>query len=106
MKKYESVFILDIRRIEDDGNTFAEELSKLIETMGGKVIEKVSMGRKQFAREIKKRKAGAYWNHVFSLTAEQVGEIRNKYRLDERVLRMLIINYDRPEQVKSAIDEG
>ena len=29
--------------------------------------------------------------------------LREVYRLDERILRVLIVNYDRPEQVRSTL---
>jgi small subunit ribosomal protein S6 len=99
LTKYESVFILDIRKVEDEGEAFSGELGKLIEEWGGKMEESASMGRKQFAREIGKRKAGIYWNYVFELDSGKVNDIREKFRLDDRVVRMLIINYDRPEVV-------
>lgn len=98
MKKYESIFILDIRKVDDDGTAFTEELKKLIEgELKGKMVETKPMGRKQFAREIKKRKAGIYWNYIFEAEAEQVKTIRNSFRLDDRVLRLMVINYEKPE---------
>jgi small subunit ribosomal protein S6 len=99
LKKYEAIFIFDIRKVEDEAKGISEELTKLIEDLGGKVHESISMGRKQFAREIEKRKAGIYWNYVFELDADKVDDIRKKYRLDDRVLRELIIIYDRPEVI-------
>jgi small subunit ribosomal protein S6 len=99
LKKYEAVFILDMRKVEDEGKAFTEEFSKNIQSWGGKLVETLPMGRKQFAREIKKRKAGVYWDYVFELDPLKAVEIREKYRLDERVIRLLVINYDRPESV-------
>lgn len=99
MKKYEAVFILDIRKVEDEGKAFTEEFGKNLESWGGKLLEANAMGRKQFAREIKKRKAGIYWDYVFELDPLAVIKIRNQYRLDERMIRLLIINFERPEGV-------
>ena len=99
MKKYEAVFILDVRKVEDEGKAFSEEFGKNLESMGGKLIETNEMGRKQFAREIKKRKTGIYWDYVFELDSLKCKEVRNMYRLDERVIRILIVNYERPEGV-------
>jgi small subunit ribosomal protein S6 len=97
LKKYEAVFILDIRKVEDDGNTFSQELKDYVEkNLEGRFESSLFLGRKQFAREIRKRKGGIYWSYVFETTPEAVGGIRNRFRLDERVLRMLIIHYDRP----------
>lgn len=102
LKKYEAIFILDVRKVEDEGTAFSKELSTLIEEFGGKMEESVSMGRHQFASEINRRKAGIYWNFVFSTTPEKILDIKDKYRLDERIVRNMIINYDRPDVVKSA----
>ena len=103
MKKYEAVFILDMRKVEDEGQAFSEEFEKNVQSWGGVMVENVSMGRKQFAREIKKRKAGIYWNFVFELEPAKETEIREFYKLDERVIRLMIINFDRPDQVRSTI---
>ena len=99
MKKYEAVFILDMRKVEDEGKAFSEELAGNIQSWGGSMVESIPMGRKQFAREIKKRKAGIYWDYVFELEPLAVIKIRNQYRLDERMIRLLIINFERPEGV-------
>ena len=97
MKKYESVFILDVRKIEDEGNALSKEFAGLVESWGGKMTSAVPMGRLQFSYEIKKRKAGIYWNFHFELGEEKVNLIREQYHLDERVLRILTIIDERPE---------
>ncbi len=104
MKKYEAVFILDMRKVEDEGKAFSEEFAQNVQGWGGSVTESVPMGRKQFAREIEKRKAGIYWNYILELDPLKVKEIRDKYRLDERVVRLLVISYERPEQVRSTMN--
>ena len=97
MKKYEAVFILDIRKADDEGASFNKELSEFIESLGGKMEAAIPMGRKQFTYEINKRRAGLYFDFVFTLDASKVREIKDKYKLDARVLRNLILIYDRPE---------
>ncbi len=102
MKKYEAVFILDVRRTEDEGATFSKEFASLIALLGGTMVSSTPMGRRQFTYEIKKRKAGIYFDFVFELETSKVCEIKEKYKLDERILRNLIIIYDRPETVAPA----
>ena len=97
MKKYEAVYILDVRKVEDDGKAWTAEFTKLVEELGGKVEENIFMGRKQFAREINKRKVGAYYNFVLTVDEDQIKPIINTYALDERVIREMIMIYDRPE---------
>ena len=100
MKKYEAVFILDIRKVDDEGNAFSEELTELMKNWGGTMISSESLGRRQFAREINKRKASIYWSYVFESSPETIKKIGDKFRLDERVLREMVIAFDRPESVK------
>ena len=97
MKKYEAVFILDIRRADDDGVGFGNEFAELIASLGGVMGETIPMGRKQFTYEIDRRKAGLYLDFFFELDPLQVIEIKDKFKLDPRVLRNLIILDERPE---------
>lgn len=99
MKKYEAVFILDIRKTDDEGEAFSKSFAALVESLGGKMTSSVAMGRKQFSYDVKKRKAGIYWNFLFEIEPEKVIDIKTKYRLDEMVLRNLIIVSERPENL-------
>ena len=96
MKTYEAVFILDERHAEDGGETFVTEVEQLIGTLGGKVVEKKSLGRKTFAREIKKRKSGIYWDFVVELSPEQIEELQDRYRLNQVVMRLEVFLYEKP----------
>ena len=97
MKKYESLFILDVRKVEDEGNALSKEFCSLIEGWGGKITAADAMGRLQFSYEIKKRKAGIYWDFHFELPEDKVNLIKEQYALDERVLRILTVIDERPE---------
>ena len=97
MKKYEAVFILDIRRTDDEGAAFCRGFEELIKSLGGELEKTVPMGRKQFTYEIDRRKAGLYLDFFFELDPLKVIEIKDKFKLDPRVLRNLIILDERPE---------
>lgn len=99
MKKYEAVFILDARKAEDEGAAFSKEFGELIGTLGGNMLATNPMGRRQFTYEIDKHRAGLYFDFVFELAAAQVKEIKDKYRLDQRILRNMILLFDRPESL-------
>ena len=105
MKKYEAVFILDIRRVEDEGAAFTREITDLIASLGGVMVSVEPMGRQQFTYEIKKRKAGIYYDYVFETEESNIVVIKDKYHLDERVLRNMIIIYDRPEKITGRVKD-
>ncbi len=96
MKKYDAVFILDEHLVEDHGNLFAEELSNFLKSLGAEIETVKNMGHRQFTYEIKKRKAGIYWNLIFSLNPAKIADIKDKYRLDERIIRYRIFDYISP----------
>lgn len=101
MKKYETVVILDDKKIQDEGKAFAEDFASVISGAGGEMVSVTPLGRKMFAREIKKRKTGIYMDFVFSTKESTIKDIPEKYKLDERVLRMQVFAYNRPEnQIK------
>jgi len=101
LKKYEAIFILDIRKVDDDGAVISSEIETLIKKWGGEMIKSISLGRRQFAYEVKKRKGGIYWNYVFTALPDKVKDLKENFRLDERVLRNMIINFDRPDVERS-----
>ena len=98
MKKYETIVILDEKNMKDGADDFLKEFEKILtDEFGGKVIETTNMGQKQFAREMKKRKTGIYLDVIHEMSPDKEKLLREKFRLDERVLRLQTYNYDRPE---------
>ena len=97
MKKYEAVYILDIRKVDDEGEAFSREFCALVESLGGKIASATNLGRKQFTYDINKRKSGIYWDFMFELDPLKLADIKNKYKLNEKVLRELTIISERPE---------
>jgi ribosomal protein S6 len=94
LNTYEAVFILDSRKIEDNGETFSKEAETEIEKLGGKVTSCTSLGRKQFARPIGKHRAGNYWDFIIELDPAAVFSLKDRYRLNPVVLRLEVFHYD------------
>lgn len=97
MKKYEAVYILDIRKVDDEGEAFSKEFAELVESLGGKMESATALGRKQFTYDINKRKAGIYWDFMFELDPLKIADIKNKYKLNDKVLRSMTLISERPE---------
>lgn len=97
MKKYETVVILDERKVQDEGKAFAEEFATFVSAKGGIHSKTTFLGRKMFAREINKRKYGLYIDFWHELPESAMVDLPAKYRLDERVLRLQTFIFDRVE---------
>ena len=98
MKKYETIVILNEKMIDDDGTKFLKEFETVLtKEIGGNVVESEIMGRRQFAREINKKKTGIYLDVIHEMAADKVKVLRDKYKLNDTVLRLQTYSYDRPE---------
>ncbi len=93
MRTYETIFILDPKKLEDGGEAFSKAAGAQVEALGGKVQKSVSLGRRQFARPIGKHKAGVYWDLVVDLANESVAVLKDRYRLNSTVLRLEVFDY-------------
>jgi ribosomal protein S6 len=99
LKKYETIVIIDEKAVKDDGTAFLADFEKVIKKdFGGVIVESEIWGRKQFAREIKRKKTGIYLDVVHELDADKILPLRDKYKLNETVLRLQTYCYDRPEK--------
>lgn len=94
MKQYEVMMILDSRRVEEGGDTFAATVSADIEKLGGKVLDLVNMGRRSFSYPIGKSKAGIYLNFIIELDPSKLAAHQEQYRLNEAVLRHVAFAHD------------
>jgi small subunit ribosomal protein S6 len=94
MNKYEMMFIVKANADEKAIANTAKSLKDIITNMNGKILEEKDLGSKELAYPIKKETVGYYFVVYFEATAELVTELDRKSRIDESVLRHLIIRLD------------
>ncbi len=68
-----------------------DDVKKQIENFNGEIIDSLDLGRKKFAYPIKKEVAGLYTSYVFTIDSEKLNELEKKLRLNNNILRFLII---------------
>lgn len=93
MKKYEVISILDPEKVEGDGELFSNSMVAEMEAMGAKAGRIKNLGLRTFARPIKKRKAGIYWDYVVEAEGAFVASVKDKYRLNAAVLRLAVFDF-------------
>ena len=64
-----------------------ERVKEELEKLGGSLESSVLMGKKQFARILKKEKSGFYVVLVFKLGADQVDAFKQRLKLSSDVFR-------------------
>lgn len=91
MDKYEIMFIVK-NTIDDEANKkVADTLKDLITTDKGNIIEFKEMGKRKLAYPIKKELTGTYYVMNVEAKHETIKEFDRKVRLNENILRHLII---------------
>jgi len=94
MRHYEGTIVLD-PTLQDDGcNRQMERIKKYIEDRGGKIVEDDRWGLRTLAYEVKKQTQGYYGILEWEGPGELVGDLDHLLRLDEHILRHLIIHLD------------
>ena len=91
MRTYEGLYILDDGLREEELEAALERVRGEIARLGGRVVSTVPMGRKTFARPIRKRETGQYFRIVFELAPDQIAPLRARYRINEAVVRVQIV---------------
>jgi len=91
MTNYEIMFIVKSTLEESKINDLAKETQKLISSNKGKVIEFKEMGRKKLAYPINKEVSGFYFLMNVEANTETIQEFDRKFRINENILRHLIL---------------
>lgn len=94
MNKYEIMFIVKTTIDEATINSVAENLTSVITSMKGEITESKDLGQKKLAYPIKKEITGHYYVVNFNANNEIVAELDRKARIDENIIRHMIIRLD------------
>ena len=94
MTKYEIMFIVKATLDETALNNITKEVQSLINDGNSKVIEFKDMGRKKLAYPINKEISGFYYLINAEATNETIQEFDRKLRINENILRHLILKIE------------
>lgn len=94
MNKYEIMFIVKATQESADVKKTAENAKKILTSDNANVIEFKELGEKKLAYPIKKELNGYYYVLQVEASKETITEFDRKIKLDENVLRHLIIKLD------------
>ena len=91
MNKYEAMFIIKPDLSEEDKKNLFTQLGDIITKHHGNISNAaVWQERKKFIFPIQKYVEGVYYLIVFTLAPDAVKDIRNAYKLNENILRVMI----------------
>lgn len=88
---YELALILAAKLTEEKQKKILDEVKKYITDVAGKVADAKLFGKKALAYSIKKETEGFYYILIFSQQGKESAQLLNKLKLNEGVLRYLLI---------------
>lgn len=102
MKTYDALYIFVGIAKDDVLEANLEKALAEVTRLGGNVIAKEALGRRAFARPMKKRENGVYVKVRLELDPAKVDELVNRYHLVEEVFRVQILAVDARREEKIA----
>ena len=94
MNKYEMMFIVRPDMEEAEIKKTAEAMKKVLTDAKAKVLEEKAMGQRELAYEINKFTTGYYYLFVVEATKEAEQEFNRVARINESLLRHLIVKVE------------
>ena len=91
---YEALIILKAARSEQDATQSAAKLEEPIKQLGGRVESSQGWGRRKLAFRIARHTEGYYHLVRFTAPTERLAELKRLYRLNEAIVRFLILSED------------
>lgn len=88
---YEMVVIFKPMATDQDNEKAVEDLKRLIEGLGGSISQLEPWGKKKLAYPIAHLNEGYYVLARFTLVPANTREMENKIRIDERIIRHMLI---------------
>ena len=102
MKKYDALYIFVGIAKDDALEANLEKALAEVTRLGGNVITQDSLGKRGFARPMKKRENGVYVKVRFEFDPQKIDELVKRYQLVEEVFRVQILAVDERREAKIA----
>ena len=94
LREYEALLILPARLDDEAVKKIMQTVSDEIATLGGSVANYDVIGKKVFARMLKKQNAGIYVKMHFELDADALKAFLARLRFNDDIFRIQITNFD------------
>ena len=99
---YEGLFIFPETLDEDGLDQAVVRVREELEKLGGELESTTRMGKKNFARPLKKQKAGYYVMLVFRLDGSQIDAFKRRLKLATDVFRAQFVLAEETEVAQEA----
>ncbi len=105
-RAYEALVILKATGTEAELAHVVKQLEDPIKKLGGAVESSVNWGRRRLAYRVGRQSEGYYQLVQFQVLPSQVNELKRLFRLNESIVRFLILNRATPQAASSPAAGG
>ena len=93
-KVYEGMFLLDSNRYARDPGGVSGQITQIVENCGGEILASRLWSEQKLACPIDGHRKGTYWLTYFRMDSLKQPELARACRLNENILRNLVIRID------------
>ena len=93
---YETMYILRPDIAEDEVTSHIDKYNKLIEELGGKILDSQMRGKRRLAYQISKHREGIYVQLSHQGDGQHISKIEKAMRLSEDVIRYMTVKQEGP----------
>ena len=106
-REYEAMFLLDNTVASENFEAAAEQVDQILEKHGAELVHKEKWDERKLAYEIKGHRRATYYLVYFRAPTSAITQIDGDARLNEVILRNLVIALDEPidEHIKIRAEE-
>jgi small subunit ribosomal protein S6 len=99
---YEGLFIFPETLSEEELDQAVDAVKAELEKLDGSVESSTRMGKRSFARPMKKKKAGNYVIIMFRIDGLKIPALKHRLKLSTNVFRAQFVKKEEPEIVQEA----
>ena len=103
---YETMYILRPDIAEDEVTNHIEKYNKLLEELGGKILDSQMRGKRRLAYQIAKHREGIYVQLTHQGDGQHIFKIEKAMRLSEDVIRYLTVKQEGPLPTPRSSNKG
>ncbi|MGA3208234.1 MAG: 30S ribosomal protein S6 [Syntrophales bacterium] len=106
MKRYETLFIVQIDLPIDEINSIIERYRAIVTALKGTIIKVEKWGKRKLAYEIKKQSNGNYVLIDFAGKSAIIDELERNFKIDDKILKFMTIMKDGNVDLATIEKEG
>ena len=103
---YETMYILRPNIAEDEVTNHIDKYNKLLEELGGKILDSQMRGKRRLAYQIAKHREGIYVQLSHQGDGQHIFKIEKAMRLSEDVIRYLTVKQEGPLPTPKSSNKG